>query len=132
MKLSPVRGVVEGKRVVLIDDSIVRGTTCRRIVRLLREAGAKEVHVRISSPRIENPCLYGIDMLTKKELIAANHTDEEIKEIIDADSIAYLSIDGMENAIVRNKTINQGICAACMTGNYPVLENDQKVFYRKY
>ena len=132
MKLSPVRGVVEGKRVVLIDDSIVRGTTCRRIVRLLREAGAKEVHVRISSPRIENPCLYGIDMLTKKELIAANHTDEEIKEIIDADSIAYLSIDGMENAIVRDKTINQGICAACMTGNYPVLENDQKVFYRKY
>ena len=132
MKLSPVRGVVEGKRVVLIDDSIVRGTTCRRIVRLLREAGAKEVHVRISSPRIENPCLYGIDMLTKKELIAANHTDEEIKEIIDADSIAYLSIEGMENAIVRDKTINQGICAACMTGNYPVLENDQKVFYRKY
>jgi len=133
MKLSPVRGVVEGKSVVMIDDSIVRGTTSRRIVRLLREAGAKEVHVRISSPRIENPCLYGIDMLTKKELIAANHTNEEIKDIIEADSIAYLSIDGLENAIVKDKTINQGICAACMTGNYPVLESDErKEFYRKY
>lgn len=133
MKLSPVRGVVEGKSVVMIDDSIVRGTTSRRIVRLLKEAGAREVHVRISSPRIENPCLYGIDMLTKKELIAANHTNEEIKDIIEADSIEFLSIEGMEQAIVKDKTINQGICAACMTGNYPVLENDQrKVFYRKY
>lgn len=133
MKLSPVRGVVEGKSVVMIDDSIVRGTTSRRIVRLLKEAGAREVHVRISSPRIENPCLYGIDMLTKKELIAANHTNEEIKDIIEADSIEFLSIDGMEQAIVKDKTINQGICAACMTGNYPVLENDQrKVFYRKH
>lgn len=133
MKLSPVRGVVEGKSVVMIDDSIVRGTTSRRIVRLLKEAGAREVHVRISSPRIENPCLYGIDMLTKKELIAANHTNEEIKDIIEADSIEFLSIEGMEQAIVKDKTINQGICAACMTGNYPVLENDQrKVFYRKH
>lgn len=133
MKLSPVRGVVEGKKVVMIDDSIVRGTTSKRIVRLLKEAGAKEVHVRISSPRIENPCLYGIDMLTKKELIAANHTNEEIKDIIEADSVAFLSVDGMENAIVKDKTINQGICAACMTGEYPVLENDhRKEFFRKY
>ncbi|MEI3613790.1 amidophosphoribosyltransferase [Pseudogracilibacillus sp. SO30301A] len=133
MKLSPVRGVVEGKSIVMIDDSIVRGTTSRRIVRLLKEAGAKEVHVRISSPRIENPCLYGIDMLTKKELIAANHTNDEIKNIIEADSIEFLSMEGMEKAIVKDKTINQGICAACMTGDYPVLENDQrKVFYRKY
>lgn len=133
MKLSPVKGVVEGKSVVMIDDSIVRGTTCRRIVRLLKEAGAREVHVRISSPRIENPCLYGIDMLTKKELIAANHTTEEIKDIIEADSVAFLSVEGTENAIIKDKTINQGICAACMTGNYPILENDQrKVFYRKY
>jgi len=133
MKLSPVRGVVEGKKVVMIDDSIVRGTTVRRIVRLLKEAGAKEVHVRISSPRIENPCLYGIDMLTKKELIAANHTNEEINEIIGSDSIAFLSEEGMENAIVKERTLNQGICNACMTGNYPVLEKDnRKVFYRKY
>lgn len=133
MKLSPVRGVVEGKKVVMIDDSIVRGTTSRRIVRLLKEAGAKEVHVRISSPRIENPCLYGIDMLTKKELIAANYTNEEITDLIEADTLEYLSIDGLERAIVRDKTINQGICAACMTGNYPVLENDhRKVFFRKF
>src|SRR5690625_1613407 len=133
MKLSPVRGVIEGKKVVMIDDSIVRGTTCRRIVRLLKEAGAKEVHVRISSPRIENPCLYGIDMSTKKELIAANYTNDEICDIIEADSIAFLSIEGMEKAIVKDHTINQGICAACMTGNYPVLENDsRKEFYRKY
>src|SRR5690625_856232 len=133
MKLSPVRGVVEGKSVVMIDDSIVRGTTSRRIVRLLKEAGAREVHVRISSPRIENPCLYGIDMLTKKELIAANYTNDEIKDIIEADSIEFLSIEGMEKAIVKERTTNQGICNACMTGNYPVLENDNRnVFYRKY
>lgn len=133
MKLSPVRGVVEGKSIVMIDDSIVRGTTSKRIVRLLKEAGAKEVHVRISSPEIKNPCLYGIDMLTKKELIAANHTKEEIAEIIGADSIEFLSVEGMEEAIIKDRTINQGICAACMTGNYPVLENDDgKAFYRKY
>lgn len=122
MKLSPVRGVVEGKKVVMIDDSIVRGTTCQRIVRLLKEAGAKEVHVRISSPRIENPCLYGIDMLTKKELIAANHSDEAIASIIEADSIAFLSEPGMNEAIVQDNSKQQGICAACMTGNYPVLD----------
>src|SRR5699024_6489374 len=115
MKLSPVKGVIEGKKVVMIDDSIVRGTTCRRIVRLLKEAGAKEVHVRISSPRIENPCLYGIDMSTKDELIAANYTDDEICDIIEADSLAFLSVDGVERAIVKDDTINQGICAACMT-----------------
>src|SRR5690625_2814911 len=133
MKLSPVRGVIEGKKVVMIDDSIVRGTTCRRIVRLLKEAGAKEVHVRISSPRIENPCLYGIDMSTKEDLIAANYTNDEICDIIEADSIAFLSVEGLEKAIVKDHTINQGICAACMTGNYPVLENDsRKEFYRKY
>src|SRR5699024_1276886 len=115
-KLSPVKGVIEGKKIVMIDDSIVRGTTSKRIVRLLKEAGATEDHVRISSPRIENPCLYGIDMSTKERLIAANYTNEEICEIIVADY-----------------KINQGICAACMTGNYPVLENDsRKEFYRKY
>src|SRR5690625_7020555 len=78
IKLSPVRGIVEGKRVVMIEDSLVRGTTCKRIVRLSKEAGAKEVNVRIASPRIEHPCFYGIDMSTKKELMAANHTTEEI------------------------------------------------------
>ena len=120
MKLSPVRGIVEGKRVVMIDDSIVRGTTSKRIVRLLKEAGAKEVHVRIASPAIKNPCYYGIDMSTKEELIAANYSLEEISEQIGADSIAYLSAEGMKNAIVREKSIHQGICNACMTGEYPV------------
>lgn len=123
MKLSPVRGVVEGKRVVMIDDSIVRGTTSRRIVRMLKEAGAKEVHVRIASPAIQHPCYYGIDMSTRQELIAANHSIEEIAEIIGADSIAYLSETGLEKAIVKDKTINQGICNACMTGVYPVTES---------
>lgn len=133
MKLSPVKGVVNGKKVVLIDDSIVRGTTIKRIVKLLREAGTKEIHVRISSPPILNPCYYGIDMSTKEELIAANHTLDEMVKLIGADSLAFLSFEGMEKAIVRDKTINQGICAACMTGNYPVLENERKkAFYRKY
>src|SRR5690625_3838815 len=107
MKLSPVKGVIEGKKVVMIDDSIVRGTTCRRIVRLLKEAGAKEVHVRISSPRIENPCLYGIDMSTKEDLIAANYTNDEICDIIESDSIDFLSIEEIEKASVKYHTINQ-------------------------
>ena len=121
MKLSPVRGIVEGKRVVMIDDSIVRGTTSKRIVQMIKEAGAKEVHVRIASPPIESPCYYGIDMSTKKELIAANYTVDEICELIGADSVAFLSVEGLEQAIIKDKTINQGICNACMTGDYPVL-----------
>ncbi len=125
MKLSPVRGIVEGKRIVMIDDSIVRGTTSRRIVQMLKDAGAKEVHVRIASPSIEHPCYYGIDMSTRKELIAANNTVDEIREIIGADSVAYLSAKGLEDAIVKDKTINQGVCMACMTGEYPVMEEGE-------
>jgi len=133
MKLSPVKGVVRGKKVVMIDDSIVRGTTSQRIVKLLREAGAKEVHVRISSPQIKNPCYYGIDMSTREELIAANNSLEEMCQLIGADSLQFLSTEGMEKAILRDKTINQGICAACMTGDYPVLEkNNGKVFYGRH
>lgn len=125
LKLAPVRGIVEGKRIVMIDDSIVRGTTSKRIVRMLKEAGAKEVHVRIASPAIENPCFYGIDMSTKQELIAANHSINEIRDIIEADSVAFLSAEGLEQAIIKDKTIHQGICNACMTGDYPVIENEQ-------
>lgn len=125
MKLSPVRKIVEGKRVIMIDDSIVRGTTSRRIVRMLKDAGAKEVHVRIASPSIISPCYYGIDMSTKEELIAANNTMEELCEQISADSVAYLSESGLEQAIVKDKTIHQGICTACMTGNYPVKKNNE-------
>lgn len=126
MKLSPVRGIVEGKRVIMIDDSIVRGTTSRRIVKMLKDAGAREVHVRIASPPITNPCYYGIDMSTKEELIGANYSVEEIGEIIGADSIAYLSEQGLEKAIVKDKTINQGVCMACMNGAYPVAPADEK------
>jgi amidophosphoribosyltransferase len=120
MKLSAVRGVVEGKRVVMVDDSIVRGTTSRRIVTLLREAGAKEVHVRISSPPIANPCFYGIDTSTHEELIASNHSVEEIREMIGADSLAFLSVEGLIEGIGRPyEGETKGQCLACFTGRYP-------------
>lgn len=120
MKLSPVRKIVEGKRVVMVDDSIVRGTTSRRIVNMLREAGATEVHVRISSPPIKNPCFYGIDTSTTEELIAANHTVEEIREMIGADSLVFLSEEGLIEAISRPyEGEYRGQCMACFTGKYP-------------
>lgn len=120
MKLSPVRSIIEGKRVIMIDDSIVRGTTSKRIVQMLKKAGAKEVHVRIASPSITHPCYYGVDMSTKDELIAANYSLEEICKIIHADSIAFLSEEGLKKAVVKENTLHQGICTACMTGKYPV------------
>ncbi|MFY4776992.1 amidophosphoribosyltransferase [Metabacillus sp. RGM 3146] len=120
MKLSPVRGVVEGKRVVMVDDSIVRGTTSRRIVQMLRDAGAKEVHVRISSPPISHPCFYGIDTSTHEELIASSHTPEEIREMIGADSLVFLSKEGLVKGIGRPyEGENKGQCMACFTGDYP-------------
>ncbi|MDL4842019.1 amidophosphoribosyltransferase [Aquibacillus rhizosphaerae] len=120
MKLSAVRGIVEGKRVVMIDDSIVRGTTSRRIVHLLKEAGATEVHVRIASPPIKNPCYYGIDTSNKGELIASGNEIEDIRQLIGADSLAYLTTDGLEQSIVSGRdSIEHGICNACFTGNYP-------------
>ncbi|ADC49991.1 amidophosphoribosyltransferase [Alkalihalophilus pseudofirmus OF4] len=120
MKLSAVRGVVEGKRVVMIDDSIVRGTTSRRIVRMLREAGAKEVHVRISSPPIKNPCFYGIDTSTTEELIASNHSIEEMRDMMGADTLAFLSTEGLMEGIGRDSLEpNCGQCLACFTGQYP-------------
>lgn len=117
MKLSAVRGVVEGKRVVMVDDSIVRGTTSRRIVNLLKEAGATEVHVVISSPPIKNPCFYGIDTATKEELIASDKSVEEIRELIGADSLTFLSLDGMVKALGQDG--NGGFCLGCFTGDYP-------------
>src|SRR6202041_3159194 len=98
LKLNPVRGLIEGKRVVLVDDSIVRGTTSRKIVRMVREAGAKEVHVRISCPPTISPCYYGVDTPTRAELIAATHTLEEITKYLDADSVGYLSHEGLMTA----------------------------------
>ena len=119
MKLSAVSGVVKGKRVVMIDDSIVRGTTSRRIVQLLKEAGATEVHVAIGSPALAYPCFYGIDIQTRKELIAANHTVEEIREIIGADSLTYLSIDGLIDSIgIDTDAPNGGLCVDYFDGKY--------------
>ncbi len=117
VKLNPVREVVEGKRVVLVDDSIVRGTTSRKIVKMIREAGATEVHVRVSSPPTMNTCHYGIDTPTRGELIAANQSVEEIRKFIDADSLGYLSVEGMLEAFGRPQ---QATCTACFTGIYPV------------
>jgi amidophosphoribosyltransferase len=120
MKLSPVRGVVEGKRVIMVDDSIVRGTTSKRIVTMLKEAGATEVHVVISSQPIQHPCFYGIDTSTKEELIASSYSVEEIRQIIGADTLTFLSEEGMINSIGR--TVggeNNGQCLACFTGKYP-------------
>ena len=120
MKLSAVSGVVKGKRVVMIDDSIVRGTTSRRIVNLLKEAGATEVHVAIGSPALAYPCFYGIDIQTRKELIAANHTVEETRDIIGADSLTYLSIDGLIDSIgIDTDAPNGGLCVAYFDGKYP-------------
>ncbi|GAE46589.1 amidophosphoribosyltransferase [Mesobacillus boroniphilus JCM 21738] len=120
MKLSPVRGIVEGKRVIMVDDSIVRGTTSRRIVKMLKEAGATEVHVVISSPPIQNPCFYGIDTSTREELIASEHSVEEIRELIGADSLTFLSVEGMLEAIGHNEPgETRGQCLACFTGKYP-------------
>nr|WP_304220301.1 amidophosphoribosyltransferase [Fredinandcohnia onubensis] len=120
MKLSPVRGVVEGKRVVMVDDSIVRGTTSRRIVKMLRDAGALEVHVCISSPPIKNPCFYGIDTSTHEELIASSHSVEEMRQIIGADTLTFLSPEGLVKAIGRPfDGETRGQCMACFTGKYP-------------
>src|SRR5579872_3269782 len=117
LKLNPVRSLLEGKRVVLIDDSIVRGTTSKKIVRMVRNAGAKEVHMRISCPPTISPCFYGVDTPSKKQLIAANKSVEEIREYIGADSLAYLSVEGLKRACGEGE--KTAYCTACYTGKYP-------------
>ena len=120
MKLSAVRGVVKGKRVVVIDDSIVRGTTSKRIVQMLKEAGAAEVHMRISSPPLKYPCFYGIDISTTKELIAAKKSVDEIRDYIGADSLAFLSLDGLVESIGLGADAPYGgLCVAYFNGDYP-------------
>ena len=114
MKLSPVRQVVNGKRVVMVDDSIVRGTTSKRIVNMLKEAGATEVHVVIASPPLVSPCFYGVDISTDSELIATNRTVEEIRELIDADSLTFLSPEGMLEAIGRPDKTKELWTMPCM------------------
>jgi amidophosphoribosyltransferase len=117
MKLNPLKDTISGNRLVVVDDSIVRGTTTRAMVRMLREAGAKEIHMRISSPPYRWPCFYGMDTGTRSELLAANLTVQEIQEYLDVDSLAYLTID---NLIEATGTNNAGFCSACLTGDYPV------------
>jgi amidophosphoribosyltransferase len=117
LKFNPLPHVLDGKRVIVVDDSIVRGTTTRKIVSLLREAGAREVHLRVSSPAIVSPCFYGVDMATPEQLIAAGRDVDEVCALIGADSLAYLSLDGLQQAIERPAA---GFCRACLTGEYPV------------
>ncbi len=116
LKLNPVRHLLEGKRVILVDDSIVRGTTSRKIVRMVRNAGAKEVHLRISCPPTKASCYYGVDTPSTEELIAATHTLEEIRQYVEADSLSYLSLENLHDAI---DDTNERFCYACYTGNYP-------------
>jgi amidophosphoribosyltransferase len=120
IKLSPIREVLEGRRVVVVDDSLVRGTTSRKLLKMLRGAGAKEVHLRIASPPIVSPCFYGIDTPTRQELIATSHTVEETRKYIGADSLAYLSREGLFAAFGEQEADGASFCDACFTGSYPV------------
>ncbi len=124
LKLNPVTSVLRGKRVVVVDDSIVRGTTSRKIVKMLRDAGAREVHVRVSSPPTRWPCYYGIDTPTRRELIASSHTTDEIARYLTADSLGYISLDGMIDAVVgargEGAEARARFCHACFSGEYPV------------
>ena len=115
VKLNAIKKVVEGKRVVVIDDSLVRGTTSKKLVKMLREAGAKEVHFRSASPVVKNECYFGIDIATKKELIGSKMSLEEIREKIDADSLDYLTLENLKLTLGGTN-----FCMGCFTGNYPM------------
>ena len=126
VKLNPVRSILDGQRVILVDDSIVRGTTSRKIVRMVRAAGAKEVHVRISCPPTISPCFYGVDTPRKSDLIAATHTLDEIRDFLEADSLAYLSLEGLLSTV---GTQHGSYCRSCYTGVYPVeFPRDEKQY----
>ena len=124
IKLNPVRNLIEGKRVVVVDDSLVRGTTSRKIVKMLRQVGAVEVHMRISAAPTTHPCFYGIDTPTRKELIASSHSVEEIRRYIEADSLSYISLQGMMASLQRSKPENY--CHACFSGEYAVAFPEQE------
>jgi amidophosphoribosyltransferase len=117
VKLNPVRSILEGKRIILVDDSLVRGTTSRKIVRMVRASGATEVHVRISCPPTISPCFYGVDTPRRSELMAATHTLDEIRTYLDCDSVAYLSLDGLMTAVGEG---SGNYCTSCYTGTYPI------------
>jgi len=116
LKLNPIPSTLEGKSVVLIDDSIVRGSTTRQLVSMVREAGAKEIHLRISSPPYRWPCFYGMDTADRSKLLAAHQTVDEIGAFLACDSLAYLSLDGLLSAA---GTVQEGFCTACLSGDYP-------------
>jgi amidophosphoribosyltransferase len=124
IKFNPVRDILKGKRVVVVDDSIVRGTTSMKLVRMLRQAGAQEVHFRVSSPPLEHPCFYGIDIPTRQELIASSHTVEEIRKFIGADTLGYLSLDGLLKACPHSP---EDYCTACFSGHYRILPEGEPV-----
>ncbi|HNY92333.1 MAG TPA: amidophosphoribosyltransferase, partial [bacterium] len=121
IKFNPVKGVLQDRRVVVIEDSIVRGTTLRQLVSLIRQAGAREVHVRVSSPPIISPCYYGMDFPSTSELIAAHKSVEEIRAWLQCDSLAYLSLEGLLKSVAHD---DEGYCAACFTGEYPIPVED--------
>jgi amidophosphoribosyltransferase len=126
VKLNPVKSILEGRRVILVDDSIVRGTTSRKIVKMVRAAGAKEVHVRISCPPTISPCFYGVDTPQRSELIGATHTLDEITAFLDADTVAYLSLEGLLSAVGNERS---SYCSSCYTGRYPVaIPQDQATY----
>jgi amidophosphoribosyltransferase len=122
MQFNPLPEIVSGKRVVVVDDSIVRGNTTRQIVSMLRDAGASEVHLRISAPPIRHPCHYGIDMHTREEMVAHERTPEEVANEVGADSLAYLSLDGVYEAVGTPRAVH---CDACFTGSYPLGDEDE-------
>ncbi len=128
LKLNPIRHLLEGKRVVLVDDSMVRGTTSRKIVRMVRSAGAREVHLRISCPPTISPCYYGVDTPSRDELIAANNNLEQIREYVEADSLAYLSLDSLRESV---RDSEQHFCYSCYTGHYPTLIQIDEVIVAK-
>jgi amidophosphoribosyltransferase len=125
VKLNPLRDVINGKRLIVVDDSIVRGNTSKKVVQMLYSAGAKEIHMRISSPPLLYPCYYGIDMATKKEFLANHRTLEDIRKYLNVDSLRYLSIEGLVKAIGEPK---DKFCFACFNGDYPVPVSDEKQF----
>ncbi len=128
LKLNPLKSVIKDKRIVLVDDSIVRGTTMKQIVQLVRNSGAKEVHVRVGSPPIRAPCYFGIDMKTREQFAATGRTVEQIAELITADSLGYISVDGLVDAIGHNYN---DLCLGCLTEEYPVPVPGEKVRYQR-
>jgi amidophosphoribosyltransferase len=122
LKLSPVRDVLAGKRVVVVDDSIVRGTTSGKIIGMIRSAGAREIHLRISSPPTIGPCHYGIDTPDRDKLIASSHTVDEVRRFVGADTLGYLSLEGLHQSVAKvlTKQEHRGLCDGCFSNKYPI------------